>query len=218
MAARIRSTRRTFIQTIGSLTALGGFASIAPRATAKILTSLPITSYPRFAFVAAETNAIHVFSIAINGTWRRTQTVASAAPAALALSPNQRFLYVVNSISTFNHLPTGSVEAFAVDSDNGKLTPVNRQALALSAVMPKHLAVAPDGQQLAVAATGGAAYNLLPLLSDGSIGRVTASIKQLGEVEDPSSQTGRPVRALPQSVLFHQDGTLFGAEQGSNRI
>lgn len=218
MAARIRSTRRRFIQTLGSLTALGGFVSIAPRATAEIFTSIPIMSYPRFAFVAAKTNAIHVFSIAANGTWRRTQTVASASPAALALSPNQSFLYVVNSISRFNHLPTASVEAFAVDTDNGSLTPVNRQALALSAVMPKHLAVAPDGRQLAVAATGGAAYNLLPLLSDGSIGRVTASLKHLGVVAEPSAQIGRSLNALPQSVLFHLDGTLFGAEQGSNRI
>jgi 6-phosphogluconolactonase len=218
MAARIRSTRRTFIQNIGSLTALGGFASIAPRATAAILASVSITPRPRFAFVAAEANAIHVFAIAADGTWRRTQTVASASPAALVLSPNQRFLYVVNSISRFNHLPTGSVEAFAVDSDNGSLRPVNRQALALSAMMPKHLAVAPDGRQLAVAATGGAAYNLLPLLSDGSIGRVSASMKQLGAVAGPSTRTGHPVSAQPLSVLFHQDGTLFGADQGSDRI
>jgi 6-phosphogluconolactonase len=218
MAAGTEFTRRAFVQTLGSLTALGGFASIAPWRSAAAFRSTQLLSSTRFAFVSSAADAIQVFAIDANGTWRQTQTVSSAAPVSLTLSPDQRFLYVANAITSFRHLPTGSVEAYAVDPDRGSLTRLNRRALALSAVVPKHLAISPDGRQLAVAVEGGIAYNLLPLDRDGSIGRVTASIKHLGAGADPSGQSRPQASPLPQSVLFHPDGTLFAADLGSNRL
>ncbi len=208
-------TRRIFVQTIGSISALGGVTLLAPWATAAAVEAAGSSASPRFGYVASADGTIQVFSTtADSGAWRRVQTIASAAPASLALSPDRRFLYVANAVDSFEHMPTGSVEAFAVDAQTGRLTLLNRQRLALSAVMPSHIAVSPDGGQIAVAVAGGAAYNLLPVLEDGSVGRVTASLKQIGSGQHPELQG----RALPQSVLFHSDRHLLGADLGSDRI
>lgn len=213
MAPQPAWTRRTFVQALGSASVLGGVGALAPWASATgRLDASPAPT--RFAYVSSADNAIHVFSIASDGSWTHVQTVASASPAALAMSPNQRFLYVANAIDLFQHRPAGSVEAYTVDAQNGSLTLVNRESLALSATMPKHLAVSPDGKQLAVAAVGGAAYNLLPLREDGSIGGITASLKQIGAGPDLDHQVG----GMPRSVHFHSDGVLLGTDMGSDRL
>lgn len=208
-------TRRAFVQTIGSVSALGGVTSLAPWATAAAVEAAESSASPHFGYVACADDTIQVFSIAADGgAWKHVQTITSAAPLSLALSPDQRFLYVVNAVDSFEHMPTGSVEAFAVDAQTGRLTSLNRQRLALSAVMPSHITVSPNGGQIAVAIAGGAAYNLLPVLEDGSVGRVTASLKQIGSGQHPELQA----RALPQTVLFHDDSHLLGADLGSDRI
>ena len=207
-------TRRTFVQTLSSISALGGIASAAPWASAATDRSLRPSGSPRFGFVASGDDSIHVFAISAKGAWTRTQIVPSPAPVALALSPDQRFLYAANAIDLFSHLSTGSVEAYAVDAGTGDLTLMNRQALALSATAPKHLAVSPDGRHLGVAVSGGAAYNLLPLKEDGSIGRVTASMKQIGIGAHPEHQA----RANPHALHFSGDSALVAADLGSDRI
>lgn len=212
LARDTRLTRRTFIQTLGSLSALGGLATTAPWAS-PVTVRARLSQTPRFGFVASSEGTIHVFSIRRGGAWTQTQTVASAAPVSLTLSPDQQFLYAANAITSFNHLPTGSVESFAVNALTGSLKLLNRQALALSCTSPRHLAVSPDGRHLAVAVAGGA-YNLLPLNSDGSIGRVTASFKQIGRGAHP----GHRVKASPHLVLFRDDGTLLSVDPGSHHL
>jgi 6-phosphogluconolactonase len=204
-------TRRSFVQT---LTSLGGFAALAPAASASAILGAGRGPAPRFAYVATEHDAIHVFRISASGAWKPVQVISTPSPSALTLSPNQRHLYVSNAVNTFEHRPTGSVEAFAVNPDTGHLSPLNRRPLALSATLPKHLAVSPDGRQLAVTSTGGASYNLLPLRDDGSIGHVTATLKQIGSSVHPVHQS----ESHPQAIHFLDDATLLAVDAGSDRI
>ena len=88
---------------------------------------------------------------------------SSAAPSSLALDASERFLYAVNEVDEYEGLPSGTVEAYAIDAADGTLTFVNRQSLSLSATAPRHAAVSPDGRSLVVAVHGGGAYNVLPL-------------------------------------------------------
>ena len=204
-------TRRTFVQSLGSFSALSG---------AGVLASWAETSSPReqqrgparFAYVSSADHAIGVFSIAPDGSWTPVQTVHSASPVAMALSRDQSFLYVANAVDRCGRLPTGSVEAYAIDSQTGCINLLNREPLAISATRPRRIAVSPDGRQLGVAVAGGAAYNLLPVHEDGSLGQVTASLKQIGP--DLKHQA----RAMPSSVLFHSDGILLGTDLGSDRL
>jgi 6-phosphogluconolactonase (cycloisomerase 2 family) len=161
-----------------------------------------------------DSQGIHVFAVE-GGRWRKVQTVASERPVSLALHPDQRFLYAANEIDTYQHLPSGSVEAFAIDPASGHLTHLNRQSLSLSATSPRHLAVSPDGKAVVVAVHGGGAYNMLPLSESGELGRVSAILKEAGSSVHEEHQTA----AHPQMVLFDSTGQrLLGADMGSDRL
>ncbi len=86
-----------------------------------------------------------------DSAWTQVQAVTSANPSFLAVHPSQRFLYAINEIDTYQGLPTGTAEAYAIDERSGRLTLINRQPLSLSGVIPAHLAVSPDGRALVVA-------------------------------------------------------------------
>ncbi len=95
------------------------------------------------------------------------QEIASAAPACMVRLRDT--LYVANDVAIYDRLPRGSVESFSIGTD-GRLTPLNRTPLSLSATHPRSMAVSPDGKLLAVAAYGGGIYNLFAIAADGRLG------------------------------------------------
>jgi 6-phosphogluconolactonase (cycloisomerase 2 family) len=157
---------------------------------------------------------IQVFAIR-GERWTPTQTIASEHPSCLALHPNQRFLYAVNEIDSYHGLPSGTVEAFAIDPDHGRLTLLDRQPLSLSAIRPRHLAVSPDGRSLVVAVSGGGAYNVLPIATDGRLGKVWGILKEVGSGPNPTHQQA----SHPQMVIFDPTARhLLGTDLGSDRV
>ncbi len=176
---------------------------------------------PRFAYLGYEgvsadgspEHGIQVFAIT-GRRWKKVQTVASERPAFLAMHPNQKFLYAVNEIDSFRHLPAGSVEAYVVDPESGHLTLLNRQSLALSATSPRHMAITPDGRSLVVAVHGGGAYNVLPIAENGELGHVTGIMKEIGAGVDEHHQKA----AHPQMVAFDSTGRVLGADLGADRL
>lgn len=195
--------RREFVQlmgaaTLGSRSALSSSASFAHGGNAA------------FAYVGCtgdKTNAIEVFAIR-NGRWVTIQSVPSERPVSLALSADKRFLYAVNEISEYHGLPRGTVESYAV-ADNGRLTRLNRQALSLSATMPRHLALSPDGKSLIVTAQGGGAYNVMPIAEDGSVESVTGILKETGT---------QAKGAQPQMAIFDGAGRAVSIDRGTGRL
>jgi 6-phosphogluconolactonase len=182
------------------------------------------TAKPRFAYVgysgSAKENAsclrhgIAVF--ANNGSrWVRRRAIASESPTFLALHPSQPFLYAINEVDNYRGLPSGSIEAFAIDCENGELTLLNRQSLSLSATGPKHLAISPDGRSMVVAVYKGGAYNVLPIGQDGHLERVTGIVKETGSGPISEFQS----TSHPRSVLFDNTGRhLLAADPGSDRL
>jgi 6-phosphogluconolactonase len=170
----------------------------------------------RFAYIGAmgAAHGVHVF--AIDGdTWTLQQVVASESPVSLALHPTGRSLYVLHQVSEHEGLPTGSVEAYRVHARDGSLASLGRRGLSLSATMPRHLAVAPDGSKLAVAVYGGGAYNLLPIGNDGRVGRVCGIVKETGCGPIAEHQE----TAHPQRVVFDPSGKrVIGADLGSDQL
>ena len=108
----------------------------------------------------------------------KQQTMASAHPVAMAISDGN--LYVANGVSEYGSLPRGSVEAYAIDAATGRLEFKNRVPLSLSGILPRDLAVAPDGRSVVVAMHGGGAYNVVSVLEDGRLGRVSGILKETG--------------------------------------
>jgi 6-phosphogluconolactonase (cycloisomerase 2 family) len=177
---------------------------------------------PRFVYVGfggegAKDEGIAVFDLRggdlRGGRWKQAGVVASAAPSSLVLDASERFLYAVNEIDEYEGLPSGTVEAYAIDAANGSLKLVNRQRLSLSATAPRHAAVSPDGSALVVAVHGGGAYNVLPLGKDGNVGAVSAILKETGSGPDDEQRS-----AHPQMVVFDRAGRVVSADLGSDRL
>jgi 6-phosphogluconolactonase len=221
MRDRLRWNRRDFLQVAGYSSLSVMSSHLAWPSTANKENSG--TASPRFAYVGRADNsgitgncsayAIEVFAIE-GERWSRRGNVTSDHPSFLTLHPSGRFLYAINEVDRYESLPTGSVEAYAVDAQDGSLTLLNRQPLSLSATSPRHMAVSPDGRSLVVAVHGGGAYNVLPIDEDGRLGRVSGILKETGSGPDQEHQQA----AHPQMVMFDRMGRLLGADMGSDRL
>ena len=148
--------------------------------------------------------------------WTRDSARTHACAFALVLlSHTQRTLYVANDVGTYTGLPRGTVEAFAIDPFDGRLTLLGRQPLSLSATHPRALALSPDGKLLAVAAYGGGLLNLLPIASDGSLGSPVYRFKQTGSGPHARLQSS----AHPHTLLFDDASqSLIASDFGSDHL
>jgi 6-phosphogluconolactonase len=159
-------------------------------------------------------HAIEVYR-RVPGQKRIVQTVVSENPCALTLDSTGRYLLAVNDIDEFEHLPSGSVESYRVETSSGRLSLVSRTALSLSATKPRHLAISPDRRMIVVAAYGGGVYNVLPISANGEVTKVTQVIKEIGCSVNGHWQSS----SHPHSVAFHPSGKfLFGTDSGADRI
>jgi 6-phosphogluconolactonase len=218
MKDRSRWSRREFVQMAGSsLGAMSFGLPLLARVTRARKRVAPRFVYVGFGGEGAKDEGIAVFDLRggdlRGGRWKQAGVVASAAPSSLVLDASERFLYAVNEIDEYEGLPSGTVEAYAIDAANGSLKLVNRQRLSLSATAPRHAAVSPDGSALVVAVHGGGAYNVLPLGKDGSVGAVSAILKETG-----SGPHGEQRSAHPQMVVFDRAGRVVSADLGSDRL
>jgi 6-phosphogluconolactonase len=204
MGTRKGWNRREFVQLMGcsTLSSAGLATSLLPSGS---------RSSVKFAYVASERDEIHVFSVR-GSEWTRVQTIASKRPVSLAVSQGAKALYAVNEVSEHNGLPMGTVESFAIGKD-GRLAKLNRQPLSLSATMPRHAAVSPDGKSLVVAVREGGAYNVLPIGEDGSLRRVSSLLKEIG-----MERAGVGSVAQPHSLAFDTEGRVIAADAGTGRV
>jgi 6-phosphogluconolactonase len=198
-----RWTRREFVRGVAGVVAL-------PHLPQTVAAAPPA----RFAYVASGQGSLHVFSLR-GERWQIVQRSPSRAPACILLSAAQQTLYVANEVETHERLPRGTVEAFHIDPLDGHLTLLGRQPLSLSATHPRHMALSPDGKLLAVAAYGGAIYNLFPIAEDGRLSQPSGIFKQAGCGPHAQSQTS----AHPHTLLFDASGRhLLSSDFGSDRL
>lgn len=204
--------RRTFLQLMGSTTALGAVGASVPWLKAATIQGL----HSGFAYVSCGEGAeqgILTFAIR-SGRWTHIQFISSRRPTYMTLHPALPVLYTINEIDLHENLPTGTVEAYSVAS-NGHLTLLNRTPLSLAATLPSHMAVSPDGKSLVVASHGGGIYNVLPIAANGSLGRAHSIVKETGSGPDEEHQRA----AHPQHTLFHADGKfLLTSDLGSDSL
>ena len=200
--------RRSFVQ-VAAMTALAMRSRLLHAAETN-----PMERGLAFVGSMEQPQGIHIYLVE-SGRWRHLDFVPSEAPISLALHPSGEDLYVLNSVKEYHGLPCGSVEAYKLQAKTGQLTQLGRQPLALSATMPRDLAISPDGKMLAVAVHGGGAYNLLPVFADGRIGSVSSALKIAGRGPIADHQD----TAHPQAVLFDRTGKqLLTADLGCDRL
>lgn len=135
------------------------------------------------------------------------------SPSFLALSPNRKFLYAVNEISSFDGEKAGSVTAFSIDAQSGKLTTLN--AKSSKGDGPCHLAVDATGRFVAVANYGGGNFSLLPIAADGRLGDSIAILANGGRGPNKERQEGPHAHAV---VFDARNRYLLGADLGLDRV
>jgi 6-phosphogluconolactonase len=135
------------------------------------------------------------------------------SPSFLAVGPNRKFLYAVNEISSFEGERTGSVSAFSINVQSGKLTALN--AKSSKGDGPCHLAVDATGRFVAVANYGGGNFSLLPIGADGRLGDAVAILANGGSGHDKERQKGPHAHAV---VFDSRNRYLLGADLGLDRV
>jgi 6-phosphogluconolactonase len=124
-------------------------------------------------------------------------------PAFIAIDPRRALLFAVNEIDRFEGKPSGSVSAFAVQRETGKLTLLGQWAS--MGVRPGHLALARDGKHLLVANDGGSVA-VLPVTAEGKLGTAT-DVRQHGG------------KGRPRGVSFSPDNRFaFACDLGLDQV
>ena len=207
-------SRRRFVGVMGGSSLLSFAGPLLRPVTAWAGATAPAARFAYVASDAAREGAIHVFQVRADEAWRHVQSIETMTPSALAVSSDGGTLFVANRVHRYLNRPAGSVESYAIDRATGKLQLISRKSLALSAVSPEHVAISPDGKFLVVCATGGGAYNLLPIRADGSLGEVAILRKEIGS----SIDTPRQSSSHPQQVTFDQRGRMIASDLGADRF
>ena len=108
------------------------------------------------------------------------------SPSFLAARPQGDFLYAVNEVDHFQGKSSGSVSAFAINHQTGKLTLLNQQPSGGGG--PAHLAVDRAGSNVLVANYGGGSIEVLPVDRDGRLKAATAFVQHTGSSVNPDRQ------------------------------
>ena len=103
-------------------------------------------------------------------------------PTFLAIHPNGRFLYSVSA------QPAGTVSAFRIDSQSGRLTPLNTMSSRGNG--PCHVLVDKTGRNLLVANFVSGSVASLPVKEDGSLGEASAFVQHTGSSVNQTRQEG----------------------------
>ena len=112
-------------------------------------------------------------------------------PTFLAMHPNGRFLYAISEVGDFEGAKAGGVLAFAIDRDDGGLSPLNRRSSVGQG--PCFIAIDPSGKDALVANYVGGNVAALPIGEDGKLAPSSSSTdQQVGGVAHAHSITLDP--------------------------
>ena len=109
-------------------------------------------------------------------------------PSFLAVHPNRRFLYAVSEIDDYDEDKSGSVSAFTINAESGKLTLLNR--VTSRGGWPCHINVERTGKSLAVANYSSGSVAAFPLEADGRLGEASAFVQHSGRSVNAERQQG----------------------------
>ncbi len=112
--------------------------------------------------------------------------IAAADPSFLAVHPTGKFLYAIDESADPAKKPGRGVLAYGVDAHTGALTRLNEQEP--GGPGPCYLEVDRSGRTLLVANYSGGSVAVLPLETDGRIGKANTVQKHQGSSVNPNRQ------------------------------
>jgi 6-phosphogluconolactonase len=134
-------------------------------------------------------------------------------PSFLALHPQQRYLYAVNSVNDYEGRRSGAVSAYAVDGATGNLTLLNK--VPSNGQRPIHLSVDPSGRWVVVANITEGNVAVFPIQSEGRLGALTDVVMHSGNGPNPARQ-GEP---HPHYITVDPSGRfVLAVDLGTDRV
>jgi 6-phosphogluconolactonase len=133
-------------------------------------------------------------------------------PSFLKLSPDNKYLYVVNRASKEIEPSGGFVSAYEVGK-NGALHFLNKQLS--HGADPCHVDVSPDGKFVALANYGGGNTAMYPVAENGSLLPASSVIKNEGSSVNQSRQTKPFAHSIKFSPFNKQ---VFSADLGTDQL
>ena len=117
------------------------------------------------------------------------------SPSALVLNEDRTVLYSANETERIGEKEAGTVSAFAVDPEDGRITFLN--SVSSQGKGPAHLSIHPSGRYILVANYFGGSVAVLPISEGGRLGPATSVQEDSGTV-GPTTATNAP----PGSFAF----------------
>jgi len=139
-------------------------------------------------YTRGQSKGIYLYRFAAGTLTPQGLAAESSDPSFLAVSPDHRYLYAANEISTYEGQKSGSVSAFSIDRETGKLRLLN--VVASGDPGPAHLTVDHTGKYALVANYGVGSVAVFPILADGRLGKATAHLPHAGHSVNPRRQRG----------------------------
>jgi 6-phosphogluconolactonase len=135
---------------------------------------------------------IYLFQMSpVTGTLSQPQLFANGSnPSWLAFDPSRTHLYAANETPTFQDTSSGSVSAFSIDRSNGHLALLN--TVSSEGAGPAHLSVHPSGKYVLVANYAGGTVAVLPIRSNGELGRAIDVRQDKGTVGPTHAASAPP--------------------------
>lgn len=133
-------------------------------------------------------------------------------PNFLKISPDRKYLYVVNRAPKEIESTGGYISAYKIGK-NGDLSFLNKQLS--HGDDPCHVDVSPDGKFVALANYGGGSTALYPVSDDGSLLAASSIIVNKGSSVDKSRQA----KPYAHSIRFSPfENRIFSADLGTDQL
>lgn len=170
---------------------------------------------------------IHIFELdPATGALKPHEVVASGLnPSHLAADASWTHLYSANETATFEGEAAGSVSAYSVHRESGRLALIN--TVSSKGAGPCYLSVHPSGKHVLVANYHGGAFAVLPVLPGGGLGPAS-DVKRLTGPVGPNKATSAPAGSFAISGHDRTHGHMIqadasgryviGADLGADRI
>lgn len=140
-------------------------------------------------------------------------TSTPESPSFLALTPDQHYLYTVNREGIEADSPLGSVSAFAIEPQTGKLDSINQ--VSSMGTAPCHIVMDDAAQWIFVSHYGNAVLSIFPINEDGSIGSVADTVQLKGSSVNADRQQAAHAHAIQ---LIPGTPYFAAADLGSDKI
>lgn len=166
------------------------------------------------AFTSGDAGAIHAYRFdSEKGQLKLLQrTTGIENPFFLALSPDRKFLYSIDA-QKFGSKDDEFVAAYKIEGRDGQLTRLNRQSSRGSASC--YLDVDATGKALVVANYMSGSVASLPVLADGSLGKITTFVQHTGSSVNSERQKEPHAHCI---VISPDNRFCLAADLGNDKI